>query len=181
MNRNGLEEVVANAIPFELVKNDNKFQLNALTNFENEARGSTVMADSQATTKAKKRKKGGLYIAFAAIALVGGCLPILLSNDFTHENSIIGSDSKQRFLHKNRSNRLKESRKGSKPRPSRVSGLDCEPWGGPPNEVAKEMVYWEDIPQDSQHVSPFYKPDGPPQYFSFEMDFAGWNNVRYAQ
>ena len=137
------------------------------------------MAETQTKTHLRRGKKGGLYIAFVAISLLGGCLPILLSNDFTHEFSIIGSDSnRQRLLHSANSNAKDETLKDRKPNPSRVAGLDCEPWGGPPNEAAAEMVYWEDIPQDSKHVSPFYKPDDPTQYFSFEMDFAGWNNVR---
>ena len=137
------------------------------------------MADTHTKTQPKKRKKGGLYIAFVVISLLGGCLPIFLSNDFTHENSIIGSSSNQRFPHSSNSNPKNEAQKDSKPKSSRVAGLDCEPWGGPPNEAAAEMIYWEDIPQDSKHISPFYKPDGPAQYFSFEMDFAGFNNVRY--
>ena len=136
------------------------------------------MADTQTKIQSKKRKKGGLYIAFVVISLIGGCMPIFLSNDFTHQNSIIGSGSSQRFLHSTNANSKNDKQKDSEPKPSRIAGLDCERWGGPPNEAAAEMVYWEDIPQDAKHVSPFYNPDEPAQYFSFEMDFAGFNNVR---
>jgi hypothetical protein len=60
-----------------------------------------------------------------------------------------------------------------------LAGLNCDRWGGPSNDLAEEMVYWEDIPSDSQFISPFYKSEGPTQYFTFEADSAGWNNVRY--
>lgn len=61
----------------------------------------------------------------------------------------------------------------------RLAGLNCEPWGGPSNDVAQEMVYWEDIPTDAHHVSPFQKP-GISQYMTFEPDSGGWNNIRMA-
>lgn len=32
--------------------------------------------------------------------------------------------------------------------PLPLAGLSCERFGGPPEEIAKEMVYWEDIPSD---------------------------------
>lgn len=60
-----------------------------------------------------------------------------------------------------------------------VAGLSCYAHGGPSNDIAKEMVYWEDIPSDSQFVSPF-KVEGVTKYISFEPDEAGWNNVRMA-
>jgi hypothetical protein len=60
---------------------------------------------------------------------------------------------------------------------SRLAGLDCKPFGGPDNELAEEMVYWEDIPQDQTWVSPF-KSDTSPKYLTFEPDQGGWNNIR---
>lgn len=56
-------------------------------------------------------------------------------------------------------------------------GLNCEPHGGPSNEAAAEMVYWEDIPSDNKYVSPF-KKQGETQYITFEADHGGWNNIR---
>ena len=139
------------------------------------------MADTQTRAKLKKRKSGGFYIVFIATTLLGGSLPIFLSHGFTLQNTVTETDSNHQFLHnfhkKSNSNSDYDPQKDSEPKPSRIAGLDCEPWGGP--KKAAEMVYWEDIPQDSKHASPFYKPDGPPQYFSFEMDFAGFNNVRW--
>lgn len=64
-------------------------------------------------------------------------------------------------------------------KPSALAGLSCEQFGGPNKEAAKEMVYWQDIPADSLHVSRFRKR-GVPQYLTFEPDRGGWNNIRMA-
>jgi len=58
-----------------------------------------------------------------------------------------------------------------------VAGLSCEAYGGPSKEVAQELVYWEDIPTDSDFVSPFYE-HGHEKYLTFEPDGGGWNNIR---
>lgn len=68
---------------------------------------------------------------------------------------------------------------GNNAQEHRLAGLNCDRWGGPANDIAQEMVYWEDIPSDSQFIPPFHRKDGPTQYFTFEPDFAGFNNVRY--
>jgi hypothetical protein len=61
---------------------------------------------------------------------------------------------------------------------SSLAGLNCGKWGGPTQEQAQEMVYWKDIPSDAQFVSHFHDFNGPTQYMSFEIDHAGFNNVR---
>lgn len=50
-----------------------------------------------------------------------------------------------------------------------LGGLSCAKHGGPSDEVAAEMVYWSDIPSDSQFVSPF-KTKGETKYMTFEPD-----------
>lgn len=55
-----------------------------------------------------------------------------------------------------------------------LAGLVCEDHGGPSNEAAAEMVYWQDIPSDSHHTSPFKRKEGPKQYLTFEPDQGGW-------
>lgn len=57
----------------------------------------------------------------------------------------------------------------------KLAGLDCSMHGGPPNDIAAEMVYWSDIPSDNAHVSPFYSPEN---FLTFEPDNGGWNNIR---
>jgi hypothetical protein len=58
----------------------------------------------------------------------------------------------------------------------KIAGLSCDVYGGPPNEFAAEMVYWEDIPSDATYISPF--KDSTTKYLTFEPDRAGWNNIR---
>mmetsp|Transcript_5558 Transcript_5558/g.7106 ORF Transcript_5558/g.7106 Transcript_5558/m.7106 type:complete len:608 (+) Transcript_5558:254-2077(+) len=60
-----------------------------------------------------------------------------------------------------------------------LGGLSCAKFGGPSDEAASEMVYWHDIPSDSEYVSPF-KRDDTVQYMTFEPDGGGWNNIRMA-
>ena len=58
----------------------------------------------------------------------------------------------------------------------KLAGLNCDAHGGPSNDLAQEMVYWEDIPSDSKFQSKFKRPG---QYMTFESDHGGWNNVRF--
>jgi len=77
----------------------------------------------------------------------------------------------------------------------KVANLNCEKYGGPSNDNAQEMVYWEDIPRDALHISPFHHkhPDNThqqqqqqqqnqpiTQFLTFESDHGGWNNIRMA-
>jgi len=60
----------------------------------------------------------------------------------------------------------------------RIAGLNCEKYGGPSEEIAAEMVYWEDIPTDATFVSPYAAYGQSPKYLTFEPDEGGWNNIR---
>jgi len=60
-----------------------------------------------------------------------------------------------------------------------LGGLSCAAHGGPSDEIASEMIYWSDIPSDSDYVSPF-KKKGETKYMTFEPDGGGWNNIRMA-
>jgi hypothetical protein len=60
----------------------------------------------------------------------------------------------------------------------RVAGLNCDKYGGPSEEIAAEMVYWQDIPRDAEYTSPFAKYGKSPRCLTFEPDQGGWNNIR---
>jgi hypothetical protein len=143
-----------------------------------------------------KRKDHGrsrasyLAISFALVLLFAGCLQLILYQQLTdkdeNDRSILEdilSGFASRVFQFDRQNGTKEKKVvadlGNNVQENRLAGLNCDRWGGPSNDLAEEMVYWEDIPSDSQFISPFYKSEGPTQYFTFEADFAGWNNVRY--
>lgn len=71
-----------------------------------------------------------------------------------------------------------------------IANLNCEAYGGPSNKDAEEMVYWEDIPKDALHMSPFHaehpqnnnnnNKQSITQFLTFEPDAGGWNNIRMA-
>ena len=66
--------------------------------------------------------------------------------------------------------------------------LQCADHGGPNSESEySEIVYWRDIPTDASFTSPFYNSQAQEslsasfwkaKYLTFEMDDAGWNNMR---
>jgi hypothetical protein len=70
----------------------------------------------------------------------------------------------------------------------KIANLNCDAYGGPSKEAAQEMVYWEDIPQDAEYMSPFHRKRRDSgkdkmsltQFMTFEPDFGGWNNIRMA-
>jgi hypothetical protein len=72
--------------------------------------------------------------------------------------------------------------------PSKVQNnlatLSCDVHGGPYTKAeTQEMVYWHDIPSDTQYTSPRRTSTQPQQeerYMTFEPDGGGWNNIRMA-
>jgi hypothetical protein len=131
-----------------------------------------------------------LVTSFVLVVIFTGVLPLILHKQLTDkgvndrnivEDTLSGSAS--RVFQFDRENGTKENivvgELGNNVQENRLAGLNCDRWGGPSNDLAEEMVYWEDIPSDSQFISPFHKSEGPTQYFTFEADYAGWNNVRY--
>ena len=60
-----------------------------------------------------------------------------------------------------------------------LADLQCQAYGGPHDAAAAEMVYWKDIPNDAEFVSPLRR-NNEPQYLTFEPDEGGFNNIRMA-
>lgn len=62
----------------------------------------------------------------------------------------------------------------------RLGTLSCDAFEGPHEEEARrEVVYWQDIPQDQAFVSPFHDAQHP-KFLTFEPDPGGFNNIRMA-
>jgi hypothetical protein len=62
-----------------------------------------------------------------------------------------------------------------------LAGLTCADHGGPSDDLAAEMVYWEDIPSDSKFKSPIgsnHNGKSMKKYLTFEPDGGGFNNIR---
>lgn len=85
--------------------------------------------------------------------------------EFHGENKIIDQEERPQIA--NKDNSIPLTGEGHQ-----LAGLNCDAFGGPSEQTAQEMVYWEDIPSDNKFVSPF-KQDFP-QYLSFEPDGGGW-------
>ena len=66
------------------------------------------------------------------------------------------------------------------PSDDRLAHLHCEPYGGPNDEAAQAMVYWQVIPSDHQYRSPYFMDDNTERYLTFEPDGGGFNNIRMA-
>ena len=65
------------------------------------------------------------------------------------------------------------TREGEKPLPPPVhdlAGLNCLDHGGPSNDLAKEMIYWSDIPSDDKFVSPIGANSKRKLYLTFEPE-----------
>ena len=61
---------------------------------------------------------------------------------------------------------------GEKPPPPvhDLAGLSCSDHGGPSDDLAKEMIYWSDIPSDDKFVSPIGANSDKRKYLTFEPD-----------
>lgn len=140
------------------------------------------------------RQKATSTFHIVVLALITGCIVTLViafrqGADFHAEH---GFHSQQSFLQNHlhplpipvsvtlaNDGQEDDIRRNNDPKQSNppLAGLDCTSWGGPSIDAAKEMVYWQDIPNDQTYTSPF-QPRDKIQYMTFEPDGGGWNNIR---
>jgi len=91
-------------------------------------------------------------------------------------NHLGGHDAKVDEQKKKRSVKLQSAvlDSGEKPPPPvhDLAGLSCSDHGhgGPSDEIAKEMIYWSDIPSDDKFVSPIGANSIKRKYLTFDPD-----------
>lgn len=108
------------------------------------------------------------------VFLLVGCLASLLAS-FWHGSFLLSqSTPKRRFPSLPKHNRPKL------PSDERLGRLNCDAHGGPSQDVAHDMVYWQNIPSDHQYKSPFLLNSRQEKYLTFEPDGGGFNNIRMA-
>mmetsp|Transcript_24180 Transcript_24180/g.55464 ORF Transcript_24180/g.55464 Transcript_24180/m.55464 type:complete len:485 (+) Transcript_24180:39-1493(+) len=63
----------------------------------------------------------------------------------------------------------------------KLGALSCDAFPGGPYDAGarQEMIYWQDITQDENYISPFYDKSDP-KFLTFEPDPGGFNNIRMA-
>jgi hypothetical protein len=156
-----------------------------------------LSSSREAKAKATKRRRtGGTGLNDLFIGVFGLCFLLSVSLNFLHDSGSIPhthntavENAIQEFK-TNAKSRMKKKTGSSleanvKKRvlnlesQTKLAELNCEKFGGPSQEVAQEMVYWEDIPSDNRFVSPFFR-EGETKYLTFEPDGGGWNNIRMA-
>lgn len=138
----------------------------------------------KSATKEDRRKTGGtglndLFIAVFGMAfLVSLSLNVLhLTGRIEHSHNTVFHEAVEDFK-KDFRGRNRGKNKGAR-NDIKLGTLDCEAHGGPSTDKAAELVYWQDIPEDAQWVSPFKHPTET-KYLTFEPDGGGWNNIRMA-
>ena len=150
------------------------------------------MTLSVTAARSKQQRRRYAIYSHSAIFLLGCCATTMVFN-FYHASIIhrnhSGTDHHwNAFAQKHLQNPQSSPKQQPQPQQSKpkskhhsVAGLHCQPYGGPSSDIAQEMVYWKDIPNDSHYRSPFYNKndnDQQQRYLTFEPDGGGWNNIR---
>ena len=155
-----------------------------------------------ATADPQRPRRGSVVTNyFLVILFVFGCVQFyfnLQQDDFHHQNDHIAAFQRKHFVKSNSKSRKEYVGENSRKDAAAadvdaaveevdyreedieskhfLAGLSCERFGGPSDKDAAEMIFWEDIPSDSQHVSPFQKPKQK-QYLTFEADHGEWSDL----
>lgn len=137
--------------------------------------GSVKGSGSVTKESRRTRPKGGTGLNDLFVAVFGVGFVVSLSLNILHITGSI-EHSHNTPLHQAVVDFKQESRRHQTGRNGggiddtiRFGELNCDAYGGPPKEVAKEMVYWQELPEDAQWVSPFKHPSET-KYLTFEPD-----------
>jgi hypothetical protein len=153
-------------------------------------------SSNQEAKATKRRRTGGTGLNDFFIGVFGLCLLLSVCLNFLHDSGSIphthntAVENAIKEFKTNSKNQMKKKRGSlletnvkkrvlNSESQTKLAELKCEKFGGPSQEVAQEMVYWEDIPSDNRFVSPFFR-EGETKYLTFEPDGGGWNNIRMA-
>lgn len=143
-----------------------------MTNYPHDKKG-TVAGETKTKRQAPRQSSSPLSNYFMMVLLVFACLSMVLNSMLANTHP---AHDKIAAEHSTIGMKLKESVSGENPRASSsLVGLDCTRFGGPTD--AQEFVYWQDIPGDSKHISPFHRKrkghTSKDEYLTFEPDHGG--------
>lgn len=126
------------------------------------------------SSQSNHRRQKQLRVNRIFLLLLTGCFASLLASFWHGATLLLQKTPKRRFPSLPRHNRPKL------PSDDRLGHLSCEAYGGPNDDVARDMVYWQNIASDTKYKSPFFRKDGVERYITFEPDGGGFNNIRMA-
>lgn len=128
----------------------------------------TVYSSSSEGSQQKSRSRGQSFLSPRTITImVISCCTVNLGIAF-YQGTLLPAEKVDLIEHHGR---LRPVLKAD----YRMSHLQCEEFGGPGHQESQEMVYWQEIPEDSKFTSPF-KEEGATRYLTFEPDGGGFNN-----